>query len=466
MNNNKKGFTLIELLAVIVLLAIILVTATITVNSTIKKSRTKAFDNTMLSIVETAKNILSKNNDISVTDFKNTIKSNLKITDNEYKIDTAEITDSEGKVTGYRIVLEPGDGNKFKNINLSSLGNEKNTKFIYQGSNKVCVFMNKNGNVVTEDSNGTVITNCVHPPTLASNTETKPGMGTGDTTDVTKVTSQTVPSVVVPSTKNIEVGSSGFYCCPANDTQGKFDYDFYLPPYYETHNGVKYCKKEFSEADKDGYISEGRTNFTGLGKFEEWLNGKDSNTYATMMCTPKYDENNDTAFSIKEILKGLNHGDVTTVGECIAKGYCIQANEIKRDQKKKISLGSNVYGIVGNLKYKSGTDICTDRIVNYCKSFSEIENMIDSYIILLFDKNGIIKEGNEDYIKEIYFAFMVSDNEWKNRYIKATTHFAENFKYRSDVTIFNYKEKKYTVTIGKSTEMSVGFWSYGLGTGK
>ena len=118
MNGSKRGFTLVELLAVIVLLAIILVTATITVNSTIKKSRTKAFDNTMLSIVETAKNILSKNNDIDVTNFKATIKSNLKITDDEYKIDTAEITDSEGKVTGYKIVLEPGNGNKFKNINL------------------------------------------------------------------------------------------------------------------------------------------------------------------------------------------------------------------------------------------------------------------------------------------------------------------------------------------------------------
>lgn len=198
MNNNKKGFTLIELLAVIVLLAIILITATITVNSTIKKSRTKAFDNTMLSIVETAKNILSKNNDIRVTDFKNTIKSNLKITDNEYKIDTAEITDSEGKVTGYRIVLEPGDGNKFKNINLSSLGNEKNTKFIYQGSNKVCAFMNKNGNVVTEDSNGTVITSCVHSPTLASNTETKPGMGTGDIPEITTpIINDKVPNIKV-----------------------------------------------------------------------------------------------------------------------------------------------------------------------------------------------------------------------------------------------------------------------------
>lgn len=52
---NKKGFTLIELLAVIVVLAVIMVIATQQVNKTIRKSRSRAYADSVLSIKKSAK---------------------------------------------------------------------------------------------------------------------------------------------------------------------------------------------------------------------------------------------------------------------------------------------------------------------------------------------------------------------------------------------------------------------------
>ena len=113
---NKKGFTLIELLAVIVVLAIIMVIATMQVNKTIKKSRTKSYYSSALSIEKSAKTAC--------------IESNLNNI-NQYVDKTDDINI---EVDGNDIIITAKNDGKFSNIDIELLKKELKTGIEYEES--------------------------------------------------------------------------------------------------------------------------------------------------------------------------------------------------------------------------------------------------------------------------------------------------------------------------------------------
>ena len=103
---NKKGFTLIELLAVIVVLAVIMVIATQQVNKTIRKSRSRAYADSVLSIKKSAKlscaeaglsqsgldEVMDKTDDINATVSDNNVIITIKKDGKFANMDLVELT--------------------------------------------------------------------------------------------------------------------------------------------------------------------------------------------------------------------------------------------------------------------------------------------------------------------------------------------------------------------------------------
>ena len=91
------------------------------------------------------------------------------------------------------------------------------------------------------------------------------------------------------------------------------------------------------------------------------------------------------------------------------------------------------------------------------KKYSNIVNtttMDKSAKILLLDRDKIIVKNGEQYIKEIYFTFIVHDDEW-NRYF-GTGRLRLKSQARNDTTIFKYNSFTYkTDIIRPSTECLV-----------
>ncbi len=141
---NKKGFTLIELLAVIVVLAVIMVIATQQVNRTIKKARTNSFNETMQTVVKTAKLLIAEN-DLT----QESLRNDLDYSDREYQV----------YVTGngpWTVSLTATSNGKFKNIDYSLMGtNDKISSYCYGKNNhlnQISVVINDTGELSTPNN--------------------------------------------------------------------------------------------------------------------------------------------------------------------------------------------------------------------------------------------------------------------------------------------------------------------------
>ena len=134
---NKYGFTLVELLAVIVVLAIIMVIATMSVNKTIIKTRTKAYDQSMDTVVKSAKQILQTGNLDN-----DTLKSSLDYSTDEYNVDVKKSNDS------YLITLTATKTGKFNNMDFDLI--DKNKNYFYE-DNTVCTLLNDDGTLKKPD---------------------------------------------------------------------------------------------------------------------------------------------------------------------------------------------------------------------------------------------------------------------------------------------------------------------------
>ena len=445
MKRNKKGFTLVELLAVIVVLGVILAIATTSVIKVIKTNRAKTFSKTMDVVVQSAKGILvGKEIDVCDSDsdncaeaFKSKLIESLNISENDYEISVSySATDKT-----YTITLSP-KSDKFKNMDLADaeLGD---------------------GIIIIENK----LTYSLKDTRIVKKTKPDPPQEDDD-----------------PKTVDVE---KNFSCCPANVTKTSHDF---IAPYYKEDNGYNYCDYDYATYSRfEGDITESRLNYVGLGKLAEKLfNNVDYNTYATLMCTPKFDDRNKNyAFSIEGILDGLGRSGITSVEDCIKNNYCVPAKDLwntegtmlYRDYSKKISLGDDLYVIFRDLEYKEKIAICDevkpDAILNgaKCLSSSEHKEMADSKAALIFDRKKILtdKDGKE-MIKELYFAFLISNDEW-NRYVRTSNGILKRgrqYSVKSDITIFKYKYgntlTEYTIGIGKGTENgALANTDYGLG---
>lgn len=142
---NKKGFTLIELLAVIVVLAIIMVIATQQVNKTIKKARTNSFNESMQTVVKTAKLLIAES-DLST----DKLKESLDISEADYTVYV-----SGGDSQSGTIVIEATSNGKFNNVDFNLMSaNDKNSSYLYDGTNKrICTEISDAGTLTApEDS--------------------------------------------------------------------------------------------------------------------------------------------------------------------------------------------------------------------------------------------------------------------------------------------------------------------------
>ncbi len=108
---NKKGFTLIELLAVIVVLAVIMVIATQQVNKTIRKSRSRAYADSVLSIKKSAK--------LSCAEASLTQGGLDEVMD--------KTDDINATVSGKNVIITIKKGGKFTNMDLNELTNQTST---------------------------------------------------------------------------------------------------------------------------------------------------------------------------------------------------------------------------------------------------------------------------------------------------------------------------------------------------
>lgn len=139
---NKKGFTLIELLAVIVVLAIIMVIATQQVNKTIKKSRTNAFNETMQTVVKSAKLLIAESN-LSTT----TLQESLDYSDSEYDVEVSG--------TGpWIITLKPTSTGKFSNVDYSLMAKADAKSYCYNNSSKTITASIDDSGTVTSSGTG------------------------------------------------------------------------------------------------------------------------------------------------------------------------------------------------------------------------------------------------------------------------------------------------------------------------
>ncbi len=134
---DKKGFTLVELLAVIVVLAIIMVIATMSANKTIIKTKTKAYDQSMDTVVKSAKQILQTGNLDN-----DTLKSGLDYSTDEYNVDVKKSNDS------YLITLTATKTGKFNNMDFDLI--DKNKNYFYE-DNTVCTLLNDDGTLKKPD---------------------------------------------------------------------------------------------------------------------------------------------------------------------------------------------------------------------------------------------------------------------------------------------------------------------------